>query len=351
MKKLFPKPPHMTHLQRHRLESVSDHSGPSSSSSKSDSSDGSASEICEVMQDWSLDGSDPQSHPMQLHRPNNHQHNLIHHQHHHHHHHHHNHHRHQPHHRTTILSSHDHLQQPQQQQQHLGGLNSPNSSYTQEDVDEQDDDLEYSKHDLISLDNGIITDYERAQVESFFSGLGTEVYVSSSLANLYERVGKEDWRLVFTGIPVLLHDKGSTRSRCTPRVSFVLAERGTCFALWKDTIDNLSDYKVAAAAFHTMCLSADHRKVIGFSFDSNQAAREMWVRVEELTSNPENIALSAPGRKRKTQKRAKPIVLPPKSQISQPCQFNHVTSVTTGDTQRYFSLQAFVSAPVKHRSP
>ncbi|EAA12473.4 AGAP007736-PA [Anopheles gambiae str. PEST] len=303
----------MTHLQRHRLESVSDHSGPSSSSSKSDSSDGSVSEICEVMQDWSLDGSDPQSHPMQLHHPNN-LHNP-------HHHHHHNHHRHQP------------------------------PPYTQEDVDEQDDDLEYTKHDLISLDNGVITDYERAQVESFFSGLGTEVYVSSSLANLYERVGKEDWRLVFTGIPVLLHDKGSTRSRCTPRVSFVLAERGTCFALWKDTIDNLSDYKVAAAAFHTMCLSADHRKVIGFSFDSNQAAREMWVRVEELTSNPENIALSAPGRKRKTQKRAKPIVLPPKSQISQPCQFNHVTSVTTSDTQRYFSLQAFVSAPVKHRSP
>ncbi|XP_041778216.1 uncharacterized protein LOC121596904 isoform X2 [Anopheles merus] len=348
----------MTHLQRHRLESVSDHSGPSSSSSKSDSSDGSVSEICEVMQDWSLDGSDPHSHPMQLHHPNNHQHHLLHNPHHHHHHHHHNHHRHQPHHRTSILSTHDHLQQSQeqqqqqhQQQQHMGGMISPNSSYTHEDVDEQDDDLEYTKHDLISLDNGVITDYERAQVESFFSGLGTEVYVSSSLANLYERLGKEDWRLVFTGIPVLLHDKGSTRSRCTPRVSFVLAERGTCFALWKDTIDNLSDYKVAAAAFHTMCLSADHRKVIGFSFDSNQAAREMWVRVEELTSNPENIALSAPGRKRKTQKRAKPIVLPPKSQISQPCQFNHVTSVTTSDTQRYFSLQAFVSAPVKHRSP
>ncbi|XP_058166946.1 serine/threonine-protein kinase pakB [Anopheles ziemanni] len=374
MRKLLPKPPHMAHLQRHRLESVSDHSGPTSSSSKSDSSDGSASEICEVMQEWSLDGSDAQSHPLQLHhlqqqqlqrqqQQQQQQH------HHHHHHHHHLHHQHrttqQQHHHSAaaahLLATHEHLHvrpqhqhQQQQQQQHLAGLiPSPNSSYTQEDdVDEQDvDELEYSKHDLISLDNGVITDYERAQIESFFSGLGTEVYVSSSLANLYERVGKEDWRLVFTGIPVLLHDKGSTRSRCTPRVTFVLAERGTCFALWKDTIDNLSDYKVAAAAFHTMCLSADHRQVIGFSFDSNQAAREMWVRVEELTSNPENIALSAPGRKRKTPKRAKPIVLPPKSQISQPCQFNHVTSVTTGDTQRYFSLQAFVSAPVKHRSP
>lgn len=96
-----------------------------------------------------------------------------------------------------------------------------------------------------------------------------QVYVSTSLANLYESVGKEDWRLVYTGIPVLLHDKGCTRSRCTPRVSFVLAERGTCFALWKDTIDNLSDYKVAAAAFHTMCLSAGRlrsRRTKNFDF-------------------------------------------------------------------------------------
>lgn len=82
-----------------------------------------------------------------------------------------------------------------------------------------------------------------------------QVYVSSSLANLYEGVRKKDWRLVYTGIPVLLHDKGSARSRTSPRVTFVLAERGTCFALWKDTIDNLSNYKVSGPAFHTMCLS------------------------------------------------------------------------------------------------
>ena len=83
-----------------------------------------------------------------------------------------------------------------------------------------------------------------------------QVFVSSSLANLYEGIRKEDWRLVYTGIPVLLYDKGSARSRSSPKVTFVLAERGTCFALWKDTIDNLSSYKVAGSAFHTMCLSS-----------------------------------------------------------------------------------------------
>lgn len=55
----------------------------------------------------------------------------------------------------------------------------------------------------------------------------SQVYVSSSLANLYEGVRKKDWRLVYTGIPVLLHDKGSARSRSSPRVTFVLAERGS----------------------------------------------------------------------------------------------------------------------------
>lgn len=88
----------------------------------------------------------------------------------------------------------------------------------------------------------------------FYSTL--QVYVSSSLANLYEGIRKKDWRLVYTGVPVLLYDKGFARSRTQPRVTFVLAERGTCFALWKDTIDNLSNYKVAGPAFHTMCLSS-----------------------------------------------------------------------------------------------
>jgi hypothetical protein len=80
--------------------------------------------------------------------------------------------------------------------------------------------------------------------------------VCSSLANLYEGVKKEDWCLIYTGVPVLLYDRGSARSRTAPKVTFVLAERGTCFALWKDKIDNLSNYKVAGAAFHTMCLSS-----------------------------------------------------------------------------------------------
>lgn len=111
-----------------------------------------------------------------------------------------------------------------------------------------------------------------------------QVYVSSSLANLYEGVRKKDWRLAYTGIPVLLHDKGSARSRSSPRVTFVLAERGTCFALWKDTIDNLSNYKITGPAFHTMCLSTGESRTLttnpfnnDFQFFLSRSQKSYWI--------------------------------------------------------------------------
>lgn len=70
-----------------------------------------------------------------------------------------------------------------------------------------------SDSDDTTVDTGIISDQERAQIESFFSGLGTEVFVAASLANLYENIGKDNWRLIYTGVPVLIHDKGSARAR------------------------------------------------------------------------------------------------------------------------------------------
>jgi len=60
-------------------------------------------------------------------------------------------------------------------------------------------------------------------------------------------------------------------------------------------------------------------------------------------SCPENISLSAPGKKKKKPVQKK-VVLPAKSNISQPCQFQHVTSVDAADRSRYFSLQTLVPA-------
>lgn len=51
---------------------------------------------------------------------------------------------------------------------HKINLQHPNALFINDEVE--------LRHDSISLDNsGIIADFERAQLESFFSGLGTEV--------------------------------------------------------------------------------------------------------------------------------------------------------------------------------
>lgn len=165
------------------------------------------------------------------------------------------------------------------------------------------------------------------------------------MANLYTKTPQDtDWKLKYMGIPVILLDVGEARSRNKRRIQIILAERGTCFMLWHDIIDNLSSYKVAGEAFHTMYRSTDHTEHIGISFDVVKAAQEMWSHIEHLISDPENISLSAPGKKKKKKEKKsnKPAPLPEKSYISQPCCFQHVTTVARDDRSRYVSLRELV---------
>lgn len=238
----------------------------------------------------------------------------------------------------------------------------------------------------------MLTELELLRVETFFRGNRTQIFVGKSLANLYLREAKSlvglnrcssqpdvcsrtlqrapvsqsgltDWQLKFTGIPVVLLDTGATKSRTQRRIQLILAERGTGFTLWRDTIDNLSNYEAAGPTFHTMRTSADHRVIAGLSFDSADAAQQLARHIETLTSDPANIRLSSPnknnggrttsflrrfwtgGSKSSTSSSSrhpsnKPICR--KTDISQPCFFQHVTSVDSTDRTKFFSLQALV---------
>uniref|UniRef100_A0A0A9WP91 MICAL C-terminal-like protein n=2 Tax=Lygus hesperus TaxID=30085 RepID=A0A0A9WP91_LYGHE len=188
-----------------------------------------------------------------------------------------------------------------------------------------------------------LTENERLQVESCFRALNTQVFVCASMANLYSSKGAEKrWVLQHTGVPVVLLDTGEARSRTIRGIRIVLAERGSSFSLWSDKIDNLSAYKESSVSFHTMCLSTDHTTFIGLSFDCEQAAKEMWEHIERLTSCPENISLSVPGSRKTARKTPPRAPLPTKSHISQPCCFQHITSVGQTDKHRYVSLQTLL---------
>ena len=137
-------------------------------------------------------------------------------------------------------------------------------------------------------------------------------------------------------------------------------EKGTCFTLWQDVVDNLTRYSSTNdGLFHTLHLSTDHSVRVGLSFDSKTAAQEFHNRVLQLTNDPENVALKGPRRNigatkshyyldnlpNKSEKdQKKNHKMPNKMDISQPCGFQHVVSVSQNDFKKYFSLQTFVSS-------
>lgn len=256
----------------------------------------------------------------------------------------------------------------------------------------------------------MLDENELLQIELNFKAHKTYVYVCRCLANLYftktdlingGRVSSpraHEWELNRTGVPLIVFDKGDTRSRPKRQLQLILAERGTGFALWKDIIDNLTDYKSIAATFHTLYTSSDHRKMAGLSFDSASAADDFLHQVELITSDPLNIALSAPKSKSSSLKSLKQhhknsgtSLLSPnscnssgskcssllsgsthskksfsffgsgsgnsclhvssrkksplKSEISSPCLFQHVTSVELSDFDRLFSMSTLMIGP------
>ena len=146
-------------------------------------------------------------------------------------------------------------------------------------------------------------DIKRA--ESVLRGHKSRLYVCKCLANLYTcpkvNLGAQNsaikWTLKFTGIPVLIHDLGNTKSRSKRQIQICLVEKGSGFVLWKDIVDHLSKYQVSSdLLFHTMHLSVDHSRMIGLSFDTGPEAREFYQWLSVLTSDPANISLNGPYR-------------------------------------------------------
>ena len=233
-----------------------------------------------------------------------------------------------------------------------------------------------------------ISEADRNKIQFALRGRKTEIYVADSLANLYYKgktpprpnssgssitnsssshstspVQNVEWILRHTGVPVLLLDTGETKSRDKRRIQIVLAELGSGLALWKDLVDNLTSYQVVGgdsgsdggriiSTFHTMHMSSDHTKVVGLSFDNEDTADRFARQVEKLTSDFANISLS--GSKYKNKKEAKnkektkmapKWIKPKKSDISQPCCFQHVSSLSPKDKSLFSSLQHFVRSP------
>jgi len=188
-----------------------------------------------------------------------------------------------------------------------------------------------TKDEVRKLNPKLLTESEVFSIEHFLKSHKSSVYVCGCMANLYltstelvnngrcSKPTSEGWQLSKTGVPVLTFDSGLARNRSRRKLSVSLAERGSGFILWSDTIDHLSSYRAFCSrvhggpakraqgqeeedaesertcdTFHVLYLSTNHRIMAGLSFDDPTCARLFLKQVELVTSDPANIALTGP---------------------------------------------------------
>jgi hypothetical protein len=164
----------------------------------------------------------------------------------------------------------------------------------------------------------------------------------------------EDWLLFQRGLPVWLLNSGTNPKRPT-RLSLIIAENGSGFPIWQDTIDGFSDVKQARAQHLTFRLS-DQTTLAVIRFNDLSSSKDFYAfyksvrndrRYEHLfstnLSNKHQRSSSCGMALRKRRKNHKNIS---KSSISNPCQFQHITSLQIKDRSRLISLdQCLIPTP------
>ena len=189
-----------------------------------------------------------------------------------------------------------------------------------------------------------LVDADITQVDMFFRSHKTDVFVCTCLVHMYfgsftgspTKTQPDNWQYVKSGLLVLIVDNGEARSRGR-RIAIVLSEKGTGFQIWKDSINALTDYKAASMGFHTMHLSTDHMRRVGFGFDDTVCASDFHRKLLSVTTNPNNedilsVTTSSKHRKkRKEDKKNKKYRAPSKCDISSPCCFTHITKLDKTD--------------------
>lgn len=234
-------------------------------------------------------------------------------------------------------------------------------------VDRTTDDT-FDAEEEVSLSAGI-TQRDIARLELFYGSRDTEVAICRCLADVLfneksagnHRSSPTGWRHTHTGVPLLILNTGRGNRKRDLRV--VLAERETAFGLWNEKITYLSNYTSheGAPAFHTMQHSSRPiGDLVGLRFYDAAAAETFHARFLQMTADPtdELWRVGASGhRKSSTKTRwrlrgrsdassSKPRT---KRDISQPCNFAHVTNVKQLEPGLMSSLADMISRTVARR--
>ncbi|CAF2745020.1 unnamed protein product [Rotaria sp. Silwood2] len=205
-------------------------------------------------------------------------------------------------------------------------------------------------HFVSSSTRTVLSANDILKVESSYRSIGTQVFACRCLCDLYitttDRLAKlEDWILFQHGLPVWLLNSGTNPKRQS-RLSLIIAEHGSGFPVWQDTINGFSDVKQARAQHITFRLS-DQITLAVLRFNDLSASKDFYSyyqsirndkRYENLFStiilNRHHRSSSCGSILRKHRKNQNIN----KSSISNPCQFQHITCLQVKDRVRLISL-------------
>lgn len=200
------------------------------------------------------------------------------------------------------------------------------------------------------------------KVESAYRSIGAQVFAARSSCDLYittaERLSKlEDWILFQQGLPVWLFNSGTNPKRSS-RLSLILAEFGSGFPIWQDTINSYSEIKLAREQHITFRLS-DRVTLAVMRFYDILASKEFFSFYERLRSdsrhqhvfgtsstNSSHQRSSSCGSILKSSRKALKNIS--KSSISNPCQFQHITSLQIQDRNHLISLDQCLLSSQNH---
>ncbi len=193
-----------------------------------------------------------------------------------------------------------------------------------------------------------------ARLEMFYRSRECQVAVCQCMADMFigtlsvkEIGGVKDWKHEHTGVPVFVLNTGQAQRR--RELFLVLAERDTGFPLWQDKINYLTNYAALGSATHIFNLSSSLSKVAKLHMFSEDAAQTFMETYRGLTADPDDelwkvsSQKSSKKGKKATTKRRKSIK---KEDISQPCNFIHVTRI---DPSQAASVTLFDGSDVQHQ--
>ena len=178
-----------------------------------------------------------------------------------------------------------------------------------------------------------VKDKELFKIKLALSSLTNSVVICPVIATLYTQstADNETWNCCKRGAPGLILTCNSDREVVSCQLC--IADPDSGFAIWRESLLSISEYKASQKNFHTFKLLSDGNGIdntmAGIRFPTDESAsiflRDVLENIPKEGVQPDSPMTKA---QRKQSKKIK------KSEISQPCMFKHVTSINSATKSR-----------------